>query len=120
MQALKNSVQLIGNLGKDVEITHFDSGSKKASITLATTEYFKNNKGELAKNTQWHNLIAWGKTAELMAQALSKGTQIAIQGSLTYRNYTDKSGATRYITEIVVSEFMKIAKPEKAVAEAPF
>jgi single-strand DNA-binding protein len=110
MQVLKNSVQLIGNLGKDVEIRSFDSGSKKATLALATTEYYKNNKGELVKNTQWHNLVAWGKNAEMMAKVLTKGSMVAVAGSLSNRSYTDSSGQTRYITEVLVSEFMKLDK----------
>lgn len=110
MQVLKNSVQLIGNLGREVEIRSFESGSKKASLTLATTEYYKNNKGELVKNTQWHNLVAWGKNAETMAKVLTKGSLVAVAGSLSNRSYTDSSGQTRYITEVLVSEFMKLDK----------
>lgn len=110
MQVLKNSVHLIGNLGRDVEIRSFESGSKKASLTLATTEYYKNSKGELVKNTQWHNLVAWGKNAEVMAKVLTKGSLVAVAGSLSNRSYTDGSGQTRYITEVLVSEFMKLDK----------
>lgn len=110
MQVLKNSVHLIGNLGRDVEIRSFESGSKKASLTLATTEYYKNSKGELVKKTQWHNLVAWGKNAEAMAKVLTKGSLVAVAGSLSNRAYTDSSGQTRYITEVLVSEFMKLDK----------
>ena len=63
MRAIKNSVQLIGNLGRDVEIVTFDSGSKKATFTMATTEIFTNKNGEKSEDTQWHNIVAWGKTA---------------------------------------------------------
>jgi single-strand DNA-binding protein len=108
--SLKNSVQLIGNMGKDVVLTTFDNGNKKAALVLATNDYYTNNKGEKVKQTEWHNLIAWGKTAELMAESLNKGSEVAIQGKLTNRSYTDKDGNTRYVTEIVVNEFFKIAR----------
>lgn len=110
---IKNSVQLIGNIGKEVEILNFENGNKKASVSIATTDYYTNNKGEKVKQTEWHNLIAWGKTAELMAQVLRKGNEVAIQGKLTNRSYTDKTGVTRYVTEISVNEFYKISRSEK-------
>ena len=117
MNAIKNTVQLLGNLGKDVAITEFEGGSKKASVTLATTTYHKNAKGELVKNTQWHNLIAWGRNAELMAQLLEKGNQVAVTGSLSTRIYEDKNKVSRTITEIVVDEFMKISKTSSAESD---
>ena len=112
MNTLRNSVQLIGNLGKDIEIKSFDNGSKLAKFSLATNEYYKNNKGEKVKETQWHNVVAWGKTAELMEKLLSKGSEIAVRGKLTHRSFDDKEGVTRYISEIVAQEFVKITKEE--------
>lgn len=121
MNTLKNAVQLIGNLGKDVEFTEFSSGNKRAAFSLATTESYKNNQGEQVKNTQWHNVIAWGKNAELMAKILTKGNKVAVTGTLSYRSYQDKAGQNRQITEIVVSEFMKIGDNPKGVQESkPF
>lgn len=116
MNTLKNSVQLIGNLGKEVEIKDLASGSKVARIVIATNDYYKNNKGEAVTETQWHNLVAWGKTAELMANMLSKGSEVAIQGKLVHRSYEDKDGNTRYTSEVKVNEFMKISKMEKEAA----
>jgi single-strand DNA-binding protein len=116
--SIKNSVQLIGNLGKDVVITNFDNGNKKAALTVATNEYYVNAKGEKVKQTEWHNLVAWGKTAELMADILSKGAEVAIHGKLTSRSYADKDGSTKYITEVIVHDFYKIAKqPSEEFAE---
>lgn len=112
MNTLRNSVQLIGNLGKDIEIKAFDNGSKLAKFSLATNEYYKNNKGEKVQETQWHNIVAWGKTAELMEKVLNKGSEVAIRGKLTHRSYDDKQGTTRYISEIVAQEFVKITKEE--------
>jgi len=114
MNTLKNSVQLIGNIGRDVEMVNFETGNKKASVTLATSDYYTNNLGEKVKQTEWHNLIAWGKTAELMVQLLRKGSEVAIQGKLTSRSYTDKAGVTRYITEIVVNEFISLSRADKS------
>lgn len=108
--SLKNSVQLIGNIGKDFSLASFDKGSKKVSIVIATNDFYTNNKGEKIKQTEWHNLVAWGKTAELMAETLVKGNEIAVQGKLSSRSYEDKDGVTRYITEIIVNEFYKLSK----------
>jgi single-strand DNA-binding protein len=107
---LKNSVQLIGNIGKDITLATYDKGSKKATIAIAVNEYYTNNKGEKVKQTEWHNLVAWGKTAELMSETLSKGNEIAIQGKLSNRSYEDKEGNTKYITEVIVNEFYKLSR----------
>lgn len=112
MNTLRNSVQLIGNLGKDVLIKTFENGNKVARFSLATNEYYKNNKGEKVQETQWHNIVAWGKTAEFMEKSLSKGSEVAIKGKLTHRSYNDKDGATKYLTEIVAQEFVKMNKEE--------
>jgi len=108
--SIKNSVQLIGNVGKDINLVTFDNGNKKVSLVIATNDYYTNNKGEKTKQTEWHNVVAWGKTAEMMAESLTKGNEVAIQGKLTNRSYEGKDGATRYITEVVVNEFYKIAR----------
>ncbi len=110
MNTIKNSVQLVGNIGKDVQLVSFDNGNKKASIVLATNESYTNTKGEKVKNTSWHNLIAWGKTAEQIAASVQKGNEISIVGKLANRTYTDKDGNTKYVTEIVVNEFFKVAR----------
>ena len=109
---LKNSVNLIGNIGKDVAVTTFDNGNKKAAIVLATNDSYTNSKGEKIKQTEWHNLVAWGKTAELMSATLTKGNEVAIQGKLTSRSYTDKDGVTKYVTEVQVNEFYRISRAE--------
>lgn len=121
MNTIKNSVQLTGNIGKDVQLLSFDNGNKKAILLLATNESYTNAKGEKIKTTTWHNLIAWGKTAEDMAQTLQKGNEISVEGKITNRSYEDKEGNTKYITEIVVREFSKNAKEAESAAEAaPF
>jgi single-strand DNA-binding protein len=106
--SLKNSVQLIGNIGKEITLSTFDKGTKKVSLVIATNDYYTNNKGEKIKQTEWHNLVAWGKTAELMSETLTKGNEIAVQGKLSSRSYEDKEGVTRYITEVIVNEFYKL------------
>ena len=112
MNSLKNNVQLIGNLGKDVDLVTLTNGSKKANLTLATNDYYKNSEGEKVKQTEWHNLIAWGNKAENMSKFLKKGSEVAIQGKLTHRSYDDKDGVKRYVSEIVVQEFLKITKED--------
>ena len=112
MNTLRNKVQLIGNLGMSPEIKTLDGGRKLAKMSIATNESYKNVKGELVRETQWHNLIAWGKTAEIIEKYLKKGSEIAVEGKLINRNYTDKDGVKRYITEIQVNEVVLLDKKE--------
>ena len=104
MNALKNKVQLIGNLGNDPEIITLESGRKLAKLSLATNESYKNAQGEKVTDTQWHNVVAWNRTAEIIEQYLGKGHKVAIEGKLTNRSYETKEGAKRYITEVVCNE----------------
>jgi len=115
MKSLRNSVQLIGNIGQDINFQTFDSGSALAKFSLATSEYYRNNKGEKVQETQWHNVIAWGKTAEYINQVLKKGHQVAVKGQLKYNSYESKDGIKRYSCDIVCNEFIKLTKEE-----APF
>ncbi|WP_456378738.1 single-stranded DNA-binding protein [Lutibacter sp.] len=108
MSTLRNKVQLIGNLGNNPEIITLDSGKKLAKFSLATNETYKNAQGEKVTDTQWHNLVAWNKTAELAEKYLEKGKEIAIEGKLTSRSYEAKDGTKKYITEIVVNELLLI------------
>ena len=117
MNSIRNHVQLIGHVGKDVEIKTFDNGSQVARLTLATNEYYKDSKGEKQQNTQWHNIVAWGKLAEIFSSSIAKGNEVAITGKLTSRSYDTADGQKRYVTEVVASEFMKLTKP---AAPAPF
>jgi single-strand DNA-binding protein len=104
-----NNVHILGILGKDVTIATFDSGKKKASLSVATTAFYKNFKGEEGSSTVWHNIIAWGDLAEKMAE-LKKGMKVEFKGSINNRSYKDKQGNTKYITEILCSEFTKLDK----------
>lgn len=110
MNALKNKVQLIGNLGQDPEIVTMENGTKLAKFSLATTESYKNAKGEKVDDTQWHNIVAWGKTAEIVESYLTKGKQVAVEGKLTHRSYETKEGEKRYITEIRCNELLMLGK----------
>ncbi|MBC7606831.1 MAG: single-stranded DNA-binding protein [Burkholderiales bacterium] len=110
MITLKNKVQLIGNTGNDPEVITMESGKKLAKLTLATNDVYKNDKGEKVENTQWHNIVAWGKTAEIIEKFVVKGSHIAVEGKLTHRNYDDKNGDKKYFTEVVVSELLLLGK----------
>lgn len=104
MSTLRNRVQLIGNVGNDPEVKTFDGGKKVANLTIATNESYRNDKGEKVEQTEWHRVVAWGKTAEIIEKYVSKGKEIVVDGKLTHRSYDDKNGEKRYITEVVVSE----------------
>jgi len=106
MTTLRNRVQLVGNLGMNPEIVNFESGKKIAKFTVATNESFSDGKGKVTTNTQWHNVVAWGKQAEVAEKYLQKGKEVALEGRLTYRQYEDKNKQTKYITEIVLSSFI--------------
>lgn len=106
MNSLKNSVQLIGNLGNAPEIVTLESSKKLAKFSLAVNESYKNANGEKVDNTNWFNVVAWGKSAELIEQLLNKGSQVAINGKLSSRSYEDKEGQKKYVTEIILNEFL--------------
>ena len=110
MNTLRNRVQLIGNLGNDPEIINLESGKMLAKFSIATNESYKNTKGEKITDTQWHNIVAWGKTAEIVEKFVAKGKEIAIDGKLTSRSYETKEGDKRYVTEIVCNELLMLGK----------
>jgi single-strand DNA-binding protein len=110
MNALRNKVQLIGNLGNDPEIVNLDGGNKLAKFSIATNETYKNAKGEKVTDTQWHNVVAWGKTAEIVENYLTKGNEVAVEGKLTHRSYETKEGEKRYVTEIRCNELLMLGK----------
>jgi len=114
MSTIKNSVRLIGNIGNEPEIKTFDSKKKMAKLSLATNETYKNEKGERVTDTQWHTLIAWGSTATTIEKYVKKGQEIAIEGKLTHRQYTDKDGTKRYVTEVLVSEILLMGQKPTA------
>ncbi|MCU4156520.1 single-stranded DNA-binding protein [Carboxylicivirga sp. A043] len=106
MANLRNRVQLVGNLGMNPEVKAFDNGRKLAKFTLATNENFNSANGQERTETQWHNIIAWGKQAEIAQKYLQKGNEVAIEGRLTHRQYEDKNKETRYVTEVVLSSYV--------------
>jgi single-strand DNA-binding protein len=110
MSTLRNKVQLIGNLGNDPEIIDLEGGKKLAKFSIATNESYKNNKGERVTDTQWHNVVAWGKTADIIAQYVVKGKEVAVEGKLTTRSWEDKEGQKRYTTEVVCDELLLLGK----------
>jgi len=116
MYALKNKVQLIGNLGGNPEIRTTESGKKMARFSVATNESYRTAKGDKVTETQWHNLIAWGKVADIAEQYLSKGSEVAIEGKLINRKYTDKEGIKRYVTEVQVNEVLMLGEKKSTKA----
>ncbi len=110
MNALRNKVQLIGHLGQDPEIINLDSGKILAKFSIATNEVYKDTNGEKVTDTQWHNIVAWGKTAEIVAQYLVKGNEVAVEGKLMHRSYESKEGEKRYITEVRCNELLMLGK----------
>lgn len=111
-----NKVMLIGNVGKDPEVRYLDGNSanganaKVATLTLATTERFKDRSGELREKTEWHNIVAWRNLADLSEKYIRKGSQIYVEGKLTTRSWTDQSGNKRYTTEIVADTIQLLGK----------
>jgi len=108
MNTLRNSVRLVGNLGMDPEVKLFDNDRKMARLSIAINESYKNDKGEKVTETQWHNLVFWGMQAKFAEDYLKKGDEVVVDGRLTSRNYTDKEGNKRYVTEVVVNDFLKM------------
>lgn len=114
MYSLKNKVQLIGNLGAAPEVKNTESGKKLARFSVATNEMYRDAKGEKVKETTWHNLIAWGKIAEIAEKYLNKGSEVAIEGKLISRSYTDKAGIKKYVTEVEVNELLMLGSKATA------
>ncbi|MDB5228561.1 MAG: ssb [Bacteroidota bacterium] len=110
MSAIRNQVQLIGNLGKKPEIKTFGEDKKVATFSIATSDYYYDNKGEKQQQTQWHNVVAWGRTAQLAERYLDKGMEIALSGKIVYRQYDDKEGNKKHITEVVANEILLLGK----------
>ena len=114
MSTIKNHVQLIGNVGQEPTITKLESGKKVARFSLATNEYYKDTKGKKQSDTNWHTVVAWGKTAEIVEKFVSKGKEIGVVGKLKTRVYTMNDGNQRYVTEVVANEILLLnGKPNK-------
>ena len=96
-----NKVILIGNIGRDIEVRHTPSGLAVAKFSVATNEYRKDKNGQRQEQTEWHNIVAFGKLAEFCGQHLGKGRTIYVEGSIRTRTYDDDKGNRRYFTEII-------------------
>jgi len=107
---MKNSVQLIGHVSQEPEIKTLEGGKKVATISIATNEVSYRENGDKVEQTQWHRVSAWGKTADIIEQYVTKGKEIAIEGKLTHRSYDDKDGNKKFITEVVANEVLLLGK----------
>ena len=118
-----NKVILIGNLGKDPEVRFTPNGRALAKFPVATSERWTDQDGNKQERTEWHNVVVWGKQAETCGQYLSKGRQVFIEGSIRSRQYDDKDGNKRYITEIVARDVRFLGgggrAPQEAAVSAP-
>lgn len=114
-----NKVILIGNLGKDPELKYFEGNIAKATFSLATTEFYKDKNGNRAEQTEWHNIVLWRTLAENASKILKKGSQIYLEGKLQTRQWTDKEGQKRNITEIVTESFTLLQSREKSNDSGP-
>ncbi len=103
-----NKVILIGNLGKDPEVRYTGSGIAVATFSVATNESWKDADGNAQDRTEWHNIVAWRKLAEICGQYLKKGSKIYLEGRIQYRTYDDKNGVKRYVTEVVMNEMVML------------
>ena len=117
MNTLKNTVSLIGNLGGDPEFKTLEGGNALARFRVATNDSYKDKKGEWVTTTEWHNVVAWGKTAELTNKLLKKGAEVVLEGKLVNDTYTTKEGDKRYKTEINLREFVLINRDKNRDSE---
>jgi len=108
-----NTVNLLGRLGGDPETKVFDNGNSVCNFSLATSDQWKDKDGNKQERTQWHRITAYGKTGEILAQYLSKGSQVQILGSLTYRKWEDKHGQSRQSCEVVAESFSFVGDGNK-------
>ncbi len=105
-----NKVILVGNLGRNPEVRHLESGRAVANFSMATSETYKNREGEKVTHTEWHNIVLWTPLAEIGEKYLKKGSQVYIEGKLTTRSYDDKDGNKKYITEVVGREMTLLGR----------
>jgi single-strand DNA-binding protein len=106
MKSMRNSVHLIGHLGKDPEVKTFGE-NKKVSFTIATNDVYKNPQGEKIEDTQWHNVVTWGKLADIAEKYLKKGHEVVIEGKLVHRVY-ETQGEKKYYTEINANDLLML------------
>lgn len=118
MDAIKNSVMLIGNLGQDPKVITTQTGKTLTELPLATTERYKNKDGEWVSNTEWHRCIAWGKLAEIMGNICKKGQEVVVRGKLAYNVYEGKDGNRHKQPQVVISDFSVLSKKEAGTTAA--
>ncbi len=118
MNTLKNKVHLVGNLGFDPEVREIAKGRKVARISVATNDSYRNASGERITDTQWHTVVAWGQTAEMVERLLRKGSPVMLEGRLVHRSYEAKDGSKRYITEVVMNNFQLLPGQRDEAAAA--
>lgn len=118
MSTVKNKVQLIGNIGKAPEIRTLESGRKMAKFSIATDDSYRTAGGEWNTETQWHNIIAWGKMADKAEELLIRGCEVSLEGKLMNNMYTDKNGVKKYFTQVQASDFSLVEKEVETEAEA--
>ena len=114
-----NKVILVGRLGKDPELKYTSGGSAVATFSLATNRQWKGQDGQKAEETMWHNIVAWGRQAEVIKEYMSKGRQIYIEGRISNRSYDDKDGNKRYISEVVVENFQFLGDRSSGAGPSP-
>ena len=105
-----NRVILIGNLGKDPDLRYTPSGQPVAKFPIATSERWKDKDGQFQQRTDWHNIVAWGRQAEICKEYLKKGSPVYIEGRIQSRSYDDKDGNRKYITEIIANRIQMLGK----------
>ena len=110
-----NKVQLIGRLGKEPEIQRFENGGIKVKFPLATSEKYKDRNGNLVEQTEWHNVVAWRRLAEIAESFLRKGSAVYVEGKITTRSWDDQNGNKRYMTEIVADNFIMLDKKQDTI-----
>ena len=119
---------LVGNLGRDPEMRYTPSGQAVATFSLATNRKWKDKEGQMQDQTEWHNIVAWGRQAEIAKEYLKKGSPLFVEGRIQYRTYNDREGNKRFITEIVAQSVQMLGRkgaeaapdmPEETAAEAP-
>ena len=114
-----NKVILIGNLGKDPELRYTPNQKAVTSFPLATTERWKDQNGELQKKTEWHNIVVWGKQAEVVSNYLKKGRQAYVEGRIQTRPYDDKNGIKRFRTEVIAQQIRFLGRKGDEISEEP-
>lgn len=116
-----NKVVLLGNLGRDPEVRHFENGGVVASFSLATSESFLDaHTGERREITDWHDVVAWRGLALVAEKILTKGARVYVEGRLKKRSYQDKEGQAKLVVEVVAEELILLSKPEVKIPTAPY